>query len=50
MVKKKEIRITKSVYVDNKNKWIEITDTEGNKYYFGFEGFDKLINKEFFRK
>lgn len=39
-------KVTADVYINNRDKNIEIVDTENGVYYGGFEIFDDVINKE----
>ena len=39
------MKIASKAYINNRNKSIEIEDTEGNKYFFGFEILDNAINR-----
>ena len=40
------MKITNSVFVDNKNKSVVVLDTEGVKHFFGFEIFDMVLDNE----
>lgn len=38
-------KVVSKAIVDNKNKSIELIDTEGTRYFCGFEILDKAINR-----